>query len=35
MGRGMNKVTYCCSECGSLDVLRDAWASWNAPRVPA
>jgi hypothetical protein len=23
-------VTYCCNRCGSTDVVRDAWAAWNA-----
>lgn len=22
-------IEIVCSECGGLDVLRDAWASWN------
>jgi len=23
------KLQMCCSECGSKDVLVDAWASWD------
>ena len=24
------RVTYICGECGSSDVLMDAWAEWDA-----
>jgi len=24
-----NPITYVCSECGSTDVLLDAFATWN------
>jgi DNA-directed RNA polymerase subunit RPC12/RpoP len=25
----MDKYTYVCTECGSDNVVSDAWASWN------
>lgn len=25
----MKKIRYFCSNCGSTDIVWDAWASWN------
>lgn len=24
------QTTYCCENCGSDDVVRDAWAAWDS-----